>query len=98
MLQILFFFTVSVLIHNSQCIYVYIFFRYQILAPTAIPQGFMDGKKAADKLIEALQLEENEYRVGTTKVNIVMKLYRNRFFVIVMLKGQCNRLRDFSGM
>ena len=42
---------------------------YQILAPNAIPQGFMDGKKAADKLIEALQLEENEYRVGTTKVN-----------------------------
>jgi hypothetical protein len=29
----------------------------------------MDGKKAADKLIEALQLEENEYRVGTTKVS-----------------------------
>lgn len=43
--------------------------RYQILAPNAIPAGFMDGKKAADKLIEALQLEENEYRVGTTKVD-----------------------------
>lgn len=28
----------------------------------------MDGKKAAEKLIDALQLEENEYRVGTTKV------------------------------
>ena len=51
--------------------------RYQILAPNAIPQGFMDGKKAADKLIEALQLEENEYRVGTTKVND-FKTYKPR--------------------
>lgn len=28
----------------------------------------MDGKKAAEKLVEALQLEANEYRVGTSKV------------------------------
>merc|ERR1712168_1761695 len=42
--------------------------RYQILAASAIPTGFVDGKVAADKLIEALQLDESEFRVGLTKV------------------------------
>ena len=42
--------------------------RYKILAPNAIPTGFIDGKVAADKLIESLQLEQSEYRVGATKV------------------------------
>ncbi|EDV27755.1 uncharacterized protein TRIADDRAFT_20764 [Trichoplax adhaerens] len=43
--------------------------RYAILAPGAIPSGmFMDGRKAAAKLVDALQLEPNEFRMGTTKV------------------------------
>jgi len=42
--------------------------RYQILAASAIPPGFIDGKVAAEKLIEALQLDENEFRIGHTKV------------------------------
>merc|ERR1712042_350139 len=42
--------------------------RYQILAANAIPAGFIDGKVAAEKLIEALQLDENEFRIGLTKV------------------------------
>jgi len=42
--------------------------RYQILAASAIPSGFVDGKVAAEKLIEALQLDESEYRVGNTKI------------------------------
>jgi len=42
--------------------------RYQILAASAIPPGFIDGKVAAEKLIEALQLDENEFRIGITKV------------------------------
>ena len=46
----------------------YFFSRYKILAPNAIPTGFIDGKVAVEKLIEALQLEQSEYRVGTTKV------------------------------
>merc|ERR1712042_163535 len=35
--------------------------RYQILAASAIPPGFIDGKVACEKLIEALQLDENEF-------------------------------------
>merc|ERR1711881_157378 len=42
--------------------------RYQILAASAIPPGFIDGKVAAEKLIEALQLDQSEYRVGLTKI------------------------------
>merc|ERR1719209_281797 len=42
--------------------------RYQILAASAIPAGFVDGKTASEKLIEALQLDENEFRIGLTKV------------------------------
>merc|ERR1712142_1263130 len=42
--------------------------RYKILAASAIPAGFVDGKVACEKLLGALQLEENEFRVGMTKV------------------------------
>merc|ERR1712240_457344 len=42
--------------------------RYQILAASAIPAGFIDGKVAAEKLMEALQMDENEFRIGITKV------------------------------
>merc|ERR1719447_1327456 len=42
--------------------------RYQILAASAIPSGFVDGKVAAEKLIEALQLDESEFLIGNPKV------------------------------
>lgn len=43
----------------------------------------MDGKKACEKLLAAMQLEENEYRIGNTKV----------FFRAGVL-GQLEDLRD----
>jgi len=42
--------------------------RYGILAASAIPAGFVDGKVACAALIEALQLDESEFRIGHTKV------------------------------
>ena len=42
--------------------------RYAILAPKAIPPGFMDGRKATEKLIDALQLDQSEFRLGHSKV------------------------------
>jgi len=42
--------------------------RYSILAPNAIPQGFVDGKVVTDKVLTALQLDQNEFRLGHTKV------------------------------
>ena len=46
-------------------------YRYALLAPSAVPQGFMDSRKAADLLLKALPLEESEFRMGHTKVRFI---------------------------
>ena len=56
--------------------------RYSILAPNAIPPGFVDGKVASEKILAALDLGEN-YRIGHTKV----------FFKAGIL-GQLEEMRD----
>ena len=38
------------------------------MAPNAIPQGFVDGRKVTEAILLSLQLEANEYRLGITKV------------------------------
>ncbi|XP_026215230.1 myosin-9-like [Anabas testudineus] len=42
--------------------------RYEILTPNAIPKGFMDGKQACVRMIKALELDPNLYRIGQSKV------------------------------
>lgn len=42
--------------------------RYELLTPNAIPKGFMDGKLACEKMIKALELEPNLYRIGQSKI------------------------------
>lgn len=42
--------------------------RYELLTPNVIPKGFMDGKKACEQMIEALDLDQNLYRVGQSKI------------------------------
>ncbi len=43
--------------------------RYSILASSAISTtGFVDGKEATEKIIEALQLDNDQYKLGHTKV------------------------------
>ncbi|CAL1540634.1 unnamed protein product [Lymnaea stagnalis] len=42
--------------------------RYEILTPAAIPRGFMDGKKAVEKMISVLELDANLYRIGQSKI------------------------------
>ncbi|XP_071043315.1 myosin heavy chain, non-muscle isoform X1 [Parasteatoda tepidariorum] len=42
--------------------------RYELLTPNAIPKGFMDGKLACEKMIQALDLDPNLYRVGQSKI------------------------------
>uniref|UniRef100_A0A2R9A949 Myosin heavy chain 14 n=1 Tax=Pan paniscus TaxID=9597 RepID=A0A2R9A949_PANPA len=37
--------------------------RYEILTPNAIPKGFMDGKQACEKMIQALELDPNLYHL-----------------------------------
>ena len=40
---------------------------YSILAPNAVPTGFVDGKVASEKVLAALNIGDN-YRIGHTKV------------------------------
>ncbi|XP_048373048.1 myosin-10-like isoform X2 [Sphaerodactylus townsendi] len=42
--------------------------RYEILTPNAIPKGFMDGKQACERMIKALELDSNLYRIGQSKI------------------------------
>ncbi|MFT7815879.1 myosin-10-like isoform X3 [Arapaima gigas] len=42
--------------------------RYEILTPNAIPRTFMDGKQACELMINALELDQNLFRVGQSKV------------------------------
>lgn len=42
--------------------------RYQLLTPDAVPKGFCEGRNACTRILDALQLDANSYRVGTTKI------------------------------
>eukprot|EP00054_Salpingoeca_dolichothecata_P009437 m.53218 g.53218 ORF g.53218 m.53218 type:complete len:1350 (-) comp18370_c0_seq1:118-4167(-) len=42
--------------------------RYQLLTPTAIPKGFVEGRKACELMIKDLELDESSYRIGHSKV------------------------------
>jgi myosin heavy chain 6/7 len=42
--------------------------RYSILAPNAVPKGFVDAKKATEAILKDVALSEELYRIGSTKV------------------------------
>ncbi|XP_075871877.1 uncharacterized protein LOC142881465 [Nelusetta ayraudi] len=42
--------------------------RYEILAASAIPKGFMDGKQACNLMVTHLDLDPNLYRIGQSKM------------------------------
>lgn len=42
--------------------------RYEVLTPGIIPRGFMDGRKACLRIIDALELDQSKYRIGTSKI------------------------------
>ncbi|CAG7725666.1 unnamed protein product [Allacma fusca] len=42
--------------------------RYELLTPNVIPKGFMDGKKACEKMIQGLELDVNLFRIGQSKI------------------------------
>ncbi|KZV87568.1 hypothetical protein EXIGLDRAFT_200957 [Exidia glandulosa HHB12029] len=42
--------------------------RYELLVPGVLPPGYMDGRKAAARMLSALELDPASYRIGTTKV------------------------------
>ncbi|CAF3852950.1 unnamed protein product, partial [Rotaria sp. Silwood1] len=59
--------------------------RYSILAPNAIPKGFVDAKKATENILKDIQLSDELYRLGITKV----------FFKAGVL-GQLEDMRDVA--
>lgn len=43
--------------------------RYEVLTPgVTIPRGYMDGRKACLRMVDALELEKSIYRIGTSKI------------------------------
>lgn len=42
--------------------------RYEILTPGIIPRGYMDGRQACLRMVVALDLNVDLYRVGTSKI------------------------------
>ena len=44
--------------------------RYSILAPNAIPKGFVDATKASGDILKSINLPEDLYKLGNTKVYI----------------------------
>ncbi|WVN90734.1 uncharacterized protein L203_105976 [Cryptococcus depauperatus CBS 7841] len=42
--------------------------RYEVLTPGVIPSGYMDGRKAAERIAEALELHKDFYKIGATKI------------------------------
>ncbi|KAJ3214245.1 hypothetical protein HK099_006953 [Clydaea vesicula] len=42
--------------------------RYEVLTPETVPKGFMDGRKASQLILEKLNLDKNQYRIGNSKV------------------------------
>lgn len=45
------------------------------MAPTAIPKGeFVDAKVATEKVMAAIDIEEDNYRIGATKARNYIKV------------------------
>jgi myosin protein heavy chain len=42
--------------------------RYEVLAPGVIPPGYIDGRKAAERIAEGLDLDKDFYKIGSTKI------------------------------
>ncbi|TFY78541.1 hypothetical protein EWM64_g5472 [Hericium alpestre] len=42
--------------------------RYEVLTPGIIPKGYMDGRKACLRMVDALELDKSIFRIGTSKI------------------------------
>ena len=42
--------------------------RYETLTPGILPRGYMDGRKACTRMVEALDLDRSSYAIGNSKV------------------------------
>eukprot|EP00051_Salpingoeca_urceolata_P026871 m.479073 g.479073 ORF g.479073 m.479073 type:complete len:1416 (+) comp21312_c0_seq1:275-4522(+) len=83
--------------------------RYQILATEGLPKGFVDSRVVAEKIIQGIGLDPEQYRLGTTKVffkaGILGDLEKQRELkvssMMVGLQAQCRgwlARRAFGGL
>lgn len=42
--------------------------RYELLTPGIIPRGYMDGRKACQRITEALELDSGSFKIGLSKI------------------------------
>ncbi|KAK7434178.1 class II myosin [Stygiomarasmius scandens] len=42
--------------------------RYEVLTPGIIPKGYMDGREACRKMVNALELDEALFKIGMSKI------------------------------
>ncbi|KZT01766.1 uncharacterized protein LAESUDRAFT_795570 [Laetiporus sulphureus 93-53] len=42
--------------------------RYEVLTPGVIPRGYMDGRKACLRMVDALELDKANFKIGTSKI------------------------------
>ncbi|KAF8514982.1 nonmuscle myosin heavy chain b [Gautieria morchelliformis] len=42
--------------------------RYEVLTPGIIPKGYMDGRKACLRMVDALELDKVLFKIGTSKI------------------------------
>ncbi|KAG8784773.1 hypothetical protein FRC15_002641 [Serendipita sp. 397] len=43
-------------------------YRYEILTPGIIPRGYMEGRKACLRIVDALELDRATFKIGTSKI------------------------------
>ncbi|TFK62490.1 hypothetical protein BDN72DRAFT_390460 [Pluteus cervinus] len=42
--------------------------RYEVLTPGIIPRGYMDGREACRRMVNALELDDVTFKIGTSKI------------------------------
>jgi myosin protein heavy chain len=42
--------------------------HYEVLTPGIIPKGYMDGRKATTRMVDALELDPLTFKIGTSKI------------------------------
>ena len=70
--------------------------RYCILAPNAVPKGFVDATKATGAILKDIALSEDLYRLGSTKVRFIQENVAQKKVIDSMLTCCCSLLCRFS--
>ena len=73
--------------------------RYEVLTPGIIPKGYMDGRKASQRMTEALELDSAAFRIGLNKIffkaGVLAELEERRdellYDVFTRLQAGCRR-------